>query len=79
MRIRSNFVELMCVAPSTTYALLGGRNLEVTEVVVETEAKGVYLLMRVQVKAVLQARVGRQYVFLAKVLGISLMSTPTAS
>ena len=50
-----------------------------TEVVVETEAKGVYLLMRVQVKAVLQARVGRQYVFLAKVLGISLMSTPTTS
>mmetsp|Transcript_40865 Transcript_40865/g.65800 ORF Transcript_40865/g.65800 Transcript_40865/m.65800 type:complete len:80 (-) Transcript_40865:178-417(-) len=79
MRIRSNFVELMCVAPSTTYALLGDRIFEVAEVVVEAEAKGVYLLMRVRVKAVLQARVGRQYVFLAKLLGISLMSAPTTS
>jgi hypothetical protein len=70
----------MCVAPSTTYALLGDRIFEVAEVVVEAEAnRGVFLLMRVRAKAVVQARVGRQYVFLAKVLGISLMSAPTTS
>jgi len=64
----------MCVTPRTTYTLLGGRNLVVAEVVVETEAKGVFLLMHVWAKAVVQPRVGRQYVFLPKVLGISLKS-----
>jgi len=70
----------MCVAPSTTYALLGDRIFELAEVVVETEVnRGVFPLMRVRTKAVVQVRVGRQYVFLVEVLGISLMSTPTTS
>jgi len=70
----------MCVAPGTTYALLGDRIFELAEVVVETEVnRGVFPLMRVRTKAVVQVRVGRQYVFLVEVLGISLMSTPTTS
>jgi len=66
----------MCVAPSTTYAPLGDSIFQVAQVVVEAEAKGgVFLLMRVRAKAVVQARVGKQYVFLAKVLGISLTTS----
>ena len=66
----------MCLTSSTTHVLLGNRIFQVAEVVVEAEAKGgVFLLMRVRAKAVVQARVGKQYVFLAKVLGISLTTS----